>query len=132
VECGFFPNAINNFFVKLSLAWNQGYFHPTWNPIEQIRLVWKPDLLLSFNGEIFWNFLCTLFKTASSAAPLIPLCWRMLGSNPAELLRLWHWLSAALTPRLDLIHNPRSRPLIHYARSHPQGRISSTRIDLIH
>jgi hypothetical protein len=35
--------------------------------------------------------------------PPLPLCRRMLGSNPG-LLRLWHWQSDGLTSRLDLIH----------------------------
>jgi hypothetical protein len=71
--------------------------------VGSIEYRWKFFKTLNLFLLYYFYSKYTVFNTASSAAPRIPLCRRILGSNP-ELLRLRHWQSDALTTRLDLTH----------------------------
>ncbi len=106
--------ARNNLHLILCISWTPfiGCWHPQsfQHPFYWcFHLFWGPSvgrlpLCSSFILYFFFFVLYSALLHSSSAAPQIPLCRRMLGSNPGPL-QLVYCQSDALTTRLDLIRD---------------------------
>ncbi len=81
-----------------------------WNWTQDTRLSCPPPPLSTTDTSKGYFLIFFMYRTISAALQ-IALCTMMLGSNPGQL-QPRHWLSDALTTRLDLIHTTRL-DLIH-------------------
>jgi hypothetical protein len=77
--------------------------YPSYIPLSY-RVFFHSSLRKEMTGGFVRFFMYrTFLQHASPAAPQIPVCRRMMGTNPGRL-RLWNWQSDVLITRLDLIH----------------------------
>ncbi len=84
-------NFISKIYLKHRYVWGRGFlvFYNLHARMCHKKTTEKGKEPQASTIQFFLHFFIYFINTASSAVPQIPLCRRVLGSNPA-LLRLWH------------------------------------------